>query len=204
MVLPLQNPRSCNKSQGFTQHCQCEGLHGNFSGFCTSALKTKLISSKAGSRSHTWILSKRRGQQPGCAGISSPHITGQWDLPWAAAAISAARSPPHFFPHFPLFFPCLHEAELHKCTNTNTVSLQTLDRGVKIVATLPGKFPHGQHWMLDLLDGHRQRPGDCPPAPHSSALCHHLQLCPFGTSSECLYFGSAVAPSGLVALWDGF
>lgn len=105
-VLPLQNPRSCNKTQGFTQHCRCEGLHGNFSGFCVSALKTKLISSEPGSRSHTWILSKRQGQQLGCARISSPHIMGHWDLPWAPAAISAELvviHPSSFFSFSSLF-----------------------------------------------------------------------------------------------------
>lgn len=69
---------------------------------------------------------------------------------------------------------------------------------MKIVAVLPRKSPCGQHWMLDLLDGHGQRPEDYPPAPHPSALYHHLQLCHFGASSEWLWFGSALLPVALL------
>lgn len=109
----------------------------------------------------------------------------------ALGSISRAGSYPSS-PFFPIFLSFSHV--YMKLSYTNLWSLHTLDRELKVVDILPGKSPCGQHWMLDLLDRHRQRPEDCPLLliPQHSATTS--SCVPLLLSSEWLWFASAVAP----------
>lgn len=157
-----------------------------------SALKAKLTSSEPCSRSLIWIMYKRRGQQPGCASVSSLHLKGRWNVPlgWpsrvsqapaASSSIGRAAGYPSlpFFPNFPSF-----SRFYMKPSCTNVSSPETLDQNVEVGAVLLGKCPRSQHRLAPTL------PKTClkMSVPGFTAA---LLGCWAGT---CLYAGR---------LWDG-